>query len=229
MFKPRMFRPFTTNLKPPSRQPKRQLFEIGDGPPPTQKQLEHFRKNRKPIIESLLVPQLKKSKDIMHGATSRNIIIQKKIGKEQAQKQNLITPTYDYDVWSAMPKKRAVEIENKIDKQYNADVAQVEKLPIGKRAPDVAGQPTKKHERYAVVTPATPTGKQEVDYTSFPARPYKTNTIDGVRHETLASSYKRAQEDKNIPLRTERASREIQSTGRLDRLLRARGKKGVIE
>jgi len=229
MFRPLIFRPKTFNLRPPTRQEKREIFEKGDAPPPSQEQLQFFSKNRKAILESKLVPQLRKSRDVLHGAESRNTIVKQKIGQEEAKKQNLITRTYDYDVWSKMPRKRAVEIENEIDKEFGADVAQVEKLPVGKDAPDYqSSKKGKKIERYGVVTPLTPAGKQEVDYASFPVRSFATNTINGVRHETLKSSYRRAQEDKDRPIRSERAYREIRNAERLDRILRQRGKRGVL-
>jgi len=229
VYRPLIFRPLTYNLKPTTKS-KRTILEKGDGPPPTQQQLDHFKRNRKPIIESLLVPQLKKSKDVLHGATSRNTQVQHKLGTEEAKKQNLLVSTYDYDIWSKQPKKRAIEIENKLDKQYNADIAQVEKMPVGKRAPDFKGKPkTKQVDRYTVITPATPAGKQEVDYTSLPSRPFTTNTIHGVRHETISSSYKRAQQDKDIPLRSERAYAEIRKAQKLDSILKRKGRKGVLE
>jgi len=230
MYRPMIYRPKSFGLQRTIKsrtERKKELLEYGDGPKPTQDQLNHFKEHRKAIVESKLFPQLKRTKDTLHGAQSRNIQIKKKIGKEEAEKRELIAQTYDYDVWSRFPKKRAIEIENKLDKHFKADIAQVEKAPVGKKAPDYKSS-KRRVERYTVVTPVTPAGKNEVDFTTLPIRPFKTNSIDGIKHETLKSSYKRAQEDKDIPIRTTRAYAEIRNTEKVDRLLKSRRKRGVL-
>jgi len=65
---------------------RREVFEINDGPMPTREQQEHFRKNRDKVIKKYLIPQLKKTGNVLHGAQSRNMLIEDDVGKEKAKK-----------------------------------------------------------------------------------------------------------------------------------------------
>jgi len=202
-----------------------QLLEANDGPPPTREQLQKFKENREEIIESKLFPQIKSTKNVLHGAQSRNRLIKKLLGEEEAKRQGLLSATYDYDVWSGMPKKHAVDIENKLDKQFKSDIAQVQKLQMGVATP---GEPKEHYERYGVVTRVTPAGKQEIDYSFFPNRPFKTVNVGGVRQETLKSTYEKAHKLKYQPRRGFKHWKEIRTLEAVEEKLKEKGKRGIL-
>jgi len=166
-------------------------------------QRTHFKQNRKEVMEKHLIPQLKKSGDTLHGRHAVNKQYEHYLGKELAEQEQLTKPTYDYDVWSKEPEQRAKSLEQSIDKYYGCDFAFCEPAMVGidPRTAHENREPKGAFSRWVVKTRATPQGQQEVDYTTYPNRPYKKKKIDGVNYEALDSAMMREEDMKMRPKR----------------------------
>jgi len=204
-FKPLEITPLIPiEVEPLSPAPK--IFEQGDGPEPTQEQIQKFSKNYKQITAPLVKRQLRQhKKDTMHGAYSVN---------EQVS-EDYKRPTKDIDVWSNSPKKRAIQIENQLDKKAGCDIAHVEEKHIGTDSNRLMGigppseQKEPEHKRYLVVT--KPKDDLDVDYTTYPNRVYHRRLFQGFYHESLQSAHDRAKElARTQPIRSFKASEDVE-------------------
>ena len=131
-------------------------------------------------MKKLVYKDLRRRGGILHGKQNFNAQVKKRLGEKRAEQQGILADTYDYDVWVGDSKKRAVKMQDMIDKKMRCDIAWAEKRQ----------RPEPSKERWVVKTNATPRGKVEVDYTTYPnpyLHPYKTVLINGIRHETLHS------------------------------------------
>ena len=202
MFDPKR-KNFKLNLPPmmSSSMSGENIINPTTGKEPTREEISYFKEHRKDILEPPLFAQSKRTGTALHGAQSRNIIMEHDLG-DVAHQKGLLKPTYDYDVWSKNPKKSAVEIEKTIDKKLGSDMTYIKVEAISK-APGTTG--TKRDfERYTLMARATPATRQEVDYATFPIkseRPYNIVKIGGVKHEDVVSALDRAHDIKYNPKR----------------------------
>lgn len=140
-------------------------------PKPTRIQQMQFIERWNRIIPPRVHRQSRRDGTVIFGARAVNRLLG--LGFER--------PTHDFDVFSGMPRKHAVELERHIDRSTGTDMAHVKQLP----------HPTGKGLLFRVET--IPDGDTEVDYTRMP-HGIKFVTKHGVRYETLGRAeqkYKR--------------------------------------
>jgi len=178
-------------------------------PPPTQKELENYRRNHEQIVSSIVTSSLRNHrKDVLHGSRSLAMMI-----------PNYSRTPKDWDLYSPTEKARAQAIEKAIDKKVGGNIAETVYVPIPKvsSGPD---QPGTGKDLYRVVTPAV-SGDAEVDVMDRPAG-LKTVSYKGITHEALEEAYIKAQRSKSQPMRMAKASSDASD---IESYLKSKGKK----
>ncbi len=168
-------------------------------PPPTQKELENYRRNHEQIVGSIVVSSLKRHRrDVLHGSRSLQMLIPKYSREPK-----------DWDIYSPTEKSRAQAIEKALDKKVGGNIAETVYVPIPKisAGPD---QPGTSKDLYRVVTPDV-SNDAEVDIMNRPAG-LKTISHKGITHESLEEAYIKA--DRSVrtqPMRMAKASVDKQN------------------
>lgn len=166
-------------------QPKAQtLPDTGHQPEPTPQKREYFEENWEKIVPPLVISSLRKHpQDVLHGGRSLNELLPSH------------RETKDYDIFSPMERKRAQELEAKIDRKVKANIVETRHVPIPKvsAGPDIPG--TSK-ELYRVVTRKPGSNLSFGAFGDDPnvdvmERPSGLRTIrhNGITHESLEEAY----------------------------------------
>ena len=171
------------------------ITEKGDAPTCSREKVENFKKNWERILTPKVISSIKRHNDILHGARSVNMLVGPKYSR----------PTKDFDVYSDNPQRRAVEIENEIDRCCGCDMAQVRHRSIPKVLPG-EDDPLMAKDLYIVET--IPNNDGDVDYMKTP-RGIPTTRKNGIRHETLKEAYRKAQRNKDQPMRMVKTRQDI--------------------
>lgn len=129
---------------------------------------DHFEliQNRKRLVEQPILKQSRKDGTVLYGRYAVNKILGP--GYHRA--------TYDFDVYSGMPKRHALQIERSIDRGTNSDLAFVEQTHY----PD----PQSKREKRLFRVRTRFSERTEVDYNTMP-RDVRFVKRGGVRYETI--------------------------------------------
>jgi hypothetical protein len=194
-----------------------QLMEINDAPRCSLEKVVHYRDNWEKILAPKVLKKAKKHNDVIHGAWSVNQQVPKRYRR----------PTGDIDVWSKKPYERAQEIEDELDESVGCDIAYLkeQKLPPNPNTlvtPPRSLREIKETDGFRRVVVETVSQVGQADYASFPSRPFRAKRIKGVRHETIASAYDRAEDLLQRPGRYGRAYEDIE---RIDRYREAEKRK----
>jgi len=171
------------------------VSEKNDAPRCDRDQVEHFRDNYEKILPPKVLRSIRRHNDILHGSRSVNMIVGPRYSR----------PAKDFDVYSSEPQKRAVEIENQIDRACGCDMASVRHRQIPKVLPGEE-DPFMAKELFIVETVVNNDG--DVDYMKTP-KGLPTTRKNGIRHESLKEAYRKAHKNKNQPLRMVKANADI--------------------
>jgi len=179
-------------------------------PPPTQRELENYRKNHEEIVGSIVKKSLHQHrKDVLHGSRSLQMLI-----------PNYSRTPGDWDMYSPMEKKRALALERALDKKVGGDIAQTEHISIPKvsAGPD---QPGTSKELYRIVTPSV-SNDAEIDVMNRPSG-LKTISKHGITHESLDEAYVKAKRRASTqPMSMAKASSDAKD---IESYLKSKGKK----
>lgn len=129
-----------------------------------------FMMNRQRIVPPFVKKQSRRTGNIIYGCSGVNAIVGR----------GFTRPTHDFDIFSSIPKKHAIQLERHIDKSVGADLAYVEGVPYSDK--------NMKGTLYRVLT--RPWGHPEADYNKKKKR-IKFVVKKGVRYESLDAAEKK--------------------------------------
>lgn len=150
--------------------PKRVFNTGGHLPKPNQQQQFEIVHNWDAVVPPIVLQHTRETGNIIYGSRAVNALV----GSDFSR------PTHDFDIFSPMPKRHAVQVEQRIDRHMGCDIAYVERnhyLDGGKWKP-----------LFRVVT--RPVGDPDVDYNK---KPRKMGFVvkNGVRYEPLPVAKKK--------------------------------------
>ena len=126
-----------------------------------------FMMNRQRIVPPFVKRQSRKTGNIIYGCSAVNALVGK----------GLERPTYDFDIYSKMPKKHALQLEKHIDRSVGADLAYVEGVSYSDKS--------MKGTLWRVMT--RPWGTPEADYNKR-KKGITFTKRKGVKYETLGAA-----------------------------------------
>lgn len=198
--------PVTKVTHPISTGPVIKTSEHNDGPRCSLEQVQYYRKNKDRILPPEVMRSVRKHRDVLHGGRSVNMLLPKKYYRE----------TKDFDIYSKLPKTRADEIENYIDKRCGCDMAHVNSMIV----PNVSATEDElmSADIHRVITRIE--SDAEVDYMTLPPKlPIRYHR--GIRHEKLTEALRKAKKGLMQPMRMAKASKDVR---RISEYLESRGK-----
>ncbi|KKM79980.1 hypothetical protein LCGC14_1344490 [marine sediment metagenome] len=158
-----------------------------------------FERNQ-PAIRRSIISSLGRKGGILHGARAQNAQLPRFLEKK----------TKDYDIFVRMPEKRAIALENKLDKLFRGDFFRVKKgkskiLPVSKVISNV-------------------TDKSIVDF-ARPNRQVPTKVISGIKVATLRDQKQRALVNLTDPQARFRRDKDLDLLRRINVFEKIRGRR----
>jgi hypothetical protein len=172
------------------------LPDAGNQPDPTKSDIERLQRKNK-LINPIVQESLKDHpQDVLHGSRSLNMLL-----------PNFSRKPHDWDLFSPTEKKRALQLEKKIDEKAGCDIAQTQYRHIPKM-PFSQPIPGSGEHLYRVVTPQIK-GDPDIDIMDRPSD-LETTRKHGITHESLIEAHHKATTRRlRQPMQTSKASSDV--------------------